>query len=202
MSHDDAALAGRVKTGGGLNGRIRGIASIAGAIQAGISDVPKYAGETTVTPETLAEGVTAHDAAGNLITGTMKMGITSTKVWENASPTSLFAGQTITLDLSEYDAVYIKWATHRDYTQNVNPIDLVQVGTEKTCMAIVGADLISNNTKYNLCARSVTVNTDAITFTNGLYNNAYNGGSNTLGSNESKYMIPLAIYGIKGVFPA
>ena len=55
MSQGDAVLTGRVKTGGGLNGRIRGIASIAGAIQAGISDVPKYAGETTVTPKVADE---------------------------------------------------------------------------------------------------------------------------------------------------
>lgn len=41
----------------------------------------EYAGNTlidltadTVTPETLAEGVTAHDKAGNLITGTMTSG--------------------------------------------------------------------------------------------------------------------------------
>lgn len=156
----------------------------------------------TVTPETLAEGVTAHDAAGNLVTGTMKMGITSTKVWENASPTSLFNAQTITLDLSEYDAVYIKWATHRDYARDVNPIDIVQVGTKKSCMALVAADLISASIEYDLAARSVTVNTDGIKFTIGLCNSAYNGGKGTFGSNESKYMTPLAIYGIKGVFPA
>lgn len=57
MSQGDAVLNDRVKTCGGLNGRIQGIASIAGAIQAGISDVPKYAGETTVTPKVENETV-------------------------------------------------------------------------------------------------------------------------------------------------
>lgn len=43
-----------------------------------------YAGTTlvdltsdTVTPETLAEGVTAHDASGSIITGTMTAGDTT-----------------------------------------------------------------------------------------------------------------------------
>ena len=57
MSQGDAVLNDRVKTCGDLNGRIQGIASIAGAIQAGISDVPKYAGETTVTPKVENETV-------------------------------------------------------------------------------------------------------------------------------------------------
>lgn len=57
MSQGDAVLNDRVKTCGCLNGRIQGIASIAGAIQAGISDVPKYAGETTVTPKVENETV-------------------------------------------------------------------------------------------------------------------------------------------------
>ena len=51
MLQGEAVLNGRVVSNGSLSGRIHGTAFISGAIQAGISDVPKYAGETTVTPK-------------------------------------------------------------------------------------------------------------------------------------------------------
>lgn len=57
MSQGDAVLTGRVIANGSLRGRIQGNAFIFGAIQAGISDVPKYAGETTVTPKVENETV-------------------------------------------------------------------------------------------------------------------------------------------------
>ena len=160
----------------------------------------------TVTPETLAEGVTAHDAAGNPITGTMKMGITSTKVWENASPTSSFAAQTIALDLTEFDAVIIKWETSSDsrYTvfQTVNPTDLIPVGSKKSCIAVLGSNFSTSNDAKNLCLRSVSVDTSGVRFYDGNENNVYNGGTTKFGSTRNALMVPLAIYGIKGVFPA
>lgn len=57
MTQGDAVLNGRVIANGSLSGRIQGTAFISGAIQAGISDVPKYAGETTVTPKVAGETV-------------------------------------------------------------------------------------------------------------------------------------------------
>ena len=57
MSQGDAVLTGRVITDGSLSGKIHGTAVLSGAIQAGISDVPKYAGETTVTPKVEKETV-------------------------------------------------------------------------------------------------------------------------------------------------
>ena len=57
MSQGDAVLNGRVIANGSPSGRIHGTAFISGAIQAGLSDVPKYAGETTVTPKVGNESV-------------------------------------------------------------------------------------------------------------------------------------------------
>lgn len=57
MLQGEAVLNGRVVANGSLSGRIHGTAFISGAIQAGISDVPKYAGETTVTPKVENETV-------------------------------------------------------------------------------------------------------------------------------------------------
>lgn len=160
----------------------------------------------TVTPETLAEGVTAHDAAGNPITGTMKMGITSTKVWENARPTSSFGAQTIALDLTEFDAVIIKWETGSDTRypvfQTVNPTDLIPVGGKKSCIAIMGSNFSTSSDAKNLCLRSVSVDTSGVQFYDGAENNVYNGGNAKFGSSKNALMVPLAIYGIKGVFPA
>ena len=160
----------------------------------------------TVTADKLSEGITAHDAAGNPITGTMKMGITSTKVWENASPTSSFAAQTIALDLTEFDAVIIKWETSSSSTypvlQTVNPTDLIPVGGKKTCIAVLGSSFTKANDAENLCLRSVSVDTSGVKFYSGTENNFYNGGTTKFGSSRNTLMVPLAIYGIKGVFPA
>lgn len=160
----------------------------------------------TVTPETLAEGVTAHDAAGNPITGTMKMGITSTKVWENASPTSQFAAQTIALDLTEFDAVIIKWETSGRSTypvfQTVNPTDLIPVGSKKSCIAVTGSSFTTSSNAETLCLRSVSVDTSGVQFYKGTCNDYYNGGTKEFGAQDNFYMVPLAIYGVKGVFPA
>ena len=160
----------------------------------------------TVTADKLSEGITAHDAAGNQITGTMKMGITSTKVWENASPTSSFAAQTIALDLTEFDAVIIKWETDSNSRypvfQTVNPTDLIPVGSKKSCIAVMGSDFSNSNDAKNLCLRSVSVDTSGVRFYDGSENNVYNGGSTKFGSSRNALMVPLAIYGIKGVFPA
>ncbi len=57
MPQGDAVLTGRVIADGSLSGKIHGTAVLSGAIQAGISDVPKYAGETTVTPKVENETV-------------------------------------------------------------------------------------------------------------------------------------------------
>ena len=57
MTQADAVLTGRVIANGSLRGRIQGNAFRCGASQAGISDVPKYAGETTVTPKVENETV-------------------------------------------------------------------------------------------------------------------------------------------------
>lgn len=59
-----------------------------------------YGGETlidltsdTVTPETLAEGVTAHDAAGNLIIGTMSTAALEARVLELESRFDILASE-------------------------------------------------------------------------------------------------------------
>lgn len=57
MLQGEAVLNDRVVANESLSGRIQGTAFISGAIQAGISDVPKYAGETTVTPKVENETV-------------------------------------------------------------------------------------------------------------------------------------------------
>ena len=57
MLQGEAVLNGRVVANGSLSGRIHGTAFISGAIQAGISDVPKYAGETTIRPKVENETV-------------------------------------------------------------------------------------------------------------------------------------------------
>lgn len=149
----------------------------------------------TVTEETLAEGVTAHDAAGNRITGRMKAGMTSTKVWENASPTSKFMNQTLTLEMGAYDAAIIEFRTIAG-GKNAKT-EWIKKGEIQQCTAIVGEE---NATKYYYALRKAGVTSTGVEFGNATYNDKYNGGEQTFGSTQQQYMIPLAIYGVKGVF--
>ena len=107
-------------------------------------------------------------------------GISMTLLWTNPAPTSNFSAQTVSLDLSEYDAVCIitKSTAGSSYTH----WQFCLVGGDVT-MANKG---ISNTTLYG---RSAQVAEDGITFSNG-YNNATAGAANC---------VPWYIYGIKGL---
>ena len=102
------------------------------------------------------------------------------KLWENASSTSNFAAQTISLDLSKYQMVAIayRYNTTDDYRK-------IYFGNVGSAMAL---DVVS--TSGYLGWRSATVSTTGISFSTATFN-----------KNEGVvgYVIPVAIYGIKGV---
>lgn len=109
-----------------------------------------------------------------------------TLLWTNPNPTSNFSAQTISLDLSEYDAV-----------------DVVAIASRTsdkmgTCRIYFGAPvsqglylLGDDATKH---ARDLTLHTDGITFQNGYYQYMSSGASKTTDSGQA---IPYKIYGVK-----
>ena len=103
-----------------------------------------------------------------------------TKLWENAGPASNFAAQTISLNLSKYQMVAIecRFNTTDDYRK-------IYFGNVGSAMAL---DVVS--TSGYLGWRSAAVTTTGISFSTATYNK----NSGVVG-----YVIPVAIYGIKGV---
>lgn len=108
-----------------------------------------------------------------------------TLLWSNASPTSTFAAQTITLDLSAYNYVYIE-NCYASGTSNylIRRTELFSKGCTGT--------MLNGNFFTWLSSRRATIDDSGITFSNGKY--AYVGDT---GQGEgANYCIPLKIYGV------
>lgn len=101
---------------------------------------------------------------------TTSNGIQIVKLWENASPTSAFANQTLTLDFSSYDLIIILFNLDSN-NRSVSPA-ISSVGHP-------GASAFQNN------VRTFLVHTNDIQFDSV--------------SPSSAVMIPYVIYGMKGV---
>lgn len=108
-------------------------------------------------------------------------------LWTNASPTSSFSPQTVSLNLSGYDAVLI-------YVAN---------NTSRTCIngwilpkGAPQSKLVSFKTDYGLypTSRNATVTATGVTFGDG-----YDNGNSTTANLSNTCCIPYSIYGIKGV---
>lgn len=102
-------------------------------------------------------------------------------LWTNASPTSVFAAQTVALDLSGYDAVLI----------DVNcAYETPDFGTCFVCMVGRGVYMdVWNPAQSNKYHRQAVVATTGVTFGQGYFGTGAN----------NNCAIPYRIYGIKGV---
>lgn len=105
------------------------------------------------------------------------------KVWVNASPTSSFAAQTVSVDLSNYDLVAI-YACESDSATGRCNMFIVQLGDSGNIEFIINA---------RQCRRFDAAST-GVTFGGG-NSGPYNGAV----SSSDTSAIPRAIYGIKGV---
>ncbi len=109
----------------------------------------------------------------------IKKGLPIDKVWVNPAPTEKFAAQTIELDLSNYDAVYIRMKTIYNAEFYGGGIAFKD--------GLVHSISVKNTTAATLYSRSFTVTDTGIDCTTG-----YSGTSASI-----NYGIPYAIYGIK-----
>lgn len=111
-------------------------------------------------------------------------------LWENASPASVFAPQTISLDLSQYDAVFCVFNVSKDWGQAVSTggSQLIEVGKNAYCFG---------SYKDMFYSRSCETAQTGIKF-NGAYYWQYGYAGNAV-SNIDSLFVPLRIYGVKGV---
>lgn len=102
-------------------------------------------------------------------------------LWENASPTSSFAAQTLNISLTNYDLVL---CVFRNGSENDNASVIIPVGVDG--VLIVPHESGSGGNKY----RTFSPTTSGIAIGDGK-----TGGTGTVNTNN----IPRLIYGIKGV---
>lgn len=107
-------------------------------------------------------------------------------LWKNASPASAFAAQTISLDLSGYDSVFISCFAS-NYSGRTDKESHFAIKGEKTTLHSQGSVLAN---------RDVTVSATGLTFTDGVQRPTY--GSWT-SNTDNHGIVPDKIYGIKGV---
>ena len=103
-------------------------------------------------------------------------------LWENASPTSNFAAQTIPLDLSKYQAVLVI-SVRSTEDQKISGIAYIGVGAQP-------GYLMGTTNQYAVTRREVSATTTGVTFSGFYSANTSNGSSNE---------IPVVIYGINGI---
>lgn len=119
-------------------------------------------------------------------------GVSTKLLWTNASPSSAFANQTLTLDLSSYDAVEVEFGYSKDY-----PNDSVVVRSliGHTGTAYMQANMSNSNGYLLAISRSFIPYTDSIA----IYPCYWKYSNEKTNSTHNDYAIPTRIYGIKGV---
>lgn len=149
-------------------------------------------------PKLIINGELAFGTEADAAVARTNLGLTGvetrTLLWTNATPTSAFANQTLSLSLSSYEAVEIEFCYGSSYTNAVETGIYKKSYTQQymTCHG----DIKTNNTGFYISQRLVTVTASGITFGKGMYKNV-SGAVN--GAEGNTYCVPLKIYGIKGV---
>ena len=112
-----------------------------------------------------------------------KYGGKMTLLWSNPNPTAAFAQQTISIDLTSYDAVVIECNT----SGNTATGRVAQLGFVGTTARLVTAI-------YQIHRRLAEINTNNIVFGNNYYLPSYATANETA---NNSYLIPSRIYGVK-----
>lgn len=123
------------------------------------------------------------DADGNNIypIGYAQGGVKMDLLWTNPSPTSSFASQTVSIDLSNYAGVLIVCKQHKSVESYFNFLSLI---VAESIRFLCGSG--------KLAFRNATVSSAGVVFTDGSYVNTY--GTDAV---NNDYVIPYQIYGIK-----
>ncbi len=109
-------------------------------------------------------------------------------LWTNASPTSAFAAQTVSLDLSSYKGVIIKYRV--SISNALISSSYADVGDNLSLFCVT----TTTDTSWYVAVtrREANITTSGIVFGTG-----YNAGSGVAATSNTQHLIPLKIYGIK-----
>ena len=113
-------------------------------------------------------------------------------VWSNASPTSAFKAQNITLSLSEYDEVQIETRINKGTTSDggSSQMTFLRMGTGTYINAI--HSLWNGGAAPGFATRNAWVNTTSVGFADGYWH-----GEAASGGVSDNYIIPLNIWARK-----
>lgn len=131
-------------------------------------------------PIAMRYGSNDYTRSGGASGGGSGGGITMSLLWTNPSPTSNFAAQTVSLDLSGFDAVMVVMKLKKD---------LIYVSWNFGFIGDTAIMSIKGNATGTMYGRTAEINAQGIVFGTGY--------SASTSSNE--YGIPAKIYGIKGI---
>lgn len=121
-------------------------------------------------------------------------GMSMELIWENARPTSEFAAQLIPLDLSKYDLVYITSLYNTSSSTRFSSKIIKKGSYEMLEFFMNGTSTTSAN--VSLLSRKTDVSDSGVNFGNMIQKSL---NDNTAGTTKNIYVIPVHIYGIKGV---
>lgn len=108
-------------------------------------------------------------------------------LWENPKPTSSFAAQTVSVDLSGYDLVAVLHTSNAAATPSPRALAFTQVG----CKGLLNHDYAPVG--GYVTSRNFVSKADSVEFLDGYYGS----GLNTSVSKDNNYSVPIAIYGIR-----
>lgn len=109
--------------------------------------------------------------------------------WENASPTSEFPEQTVSVNLSDGEYALIGFKGY--YATNVIGYKLCKVGTVAELYRPISQDQYY---KFIIADRTATISADSVKFSNASVVNAVDAPSTT-----NSFLVPVEIYIVKGV---
>ena len=117
-----------------------------------------------------------------MASGIVKTGTKLIPLWTNSSPTSTFAAQNVSVDLSPYDWYAIEYRYSTTST-SILPLAMFEVNENRHLLSV------ANNTSTRTGGRALTysIANQEISFEGGYYN----------GSAANTSTIPVVIYGIK-----
>jgi len=115
-------------------------------------------------------------------------GMSADLLWENASPSSNFASQTVTVDCSDYRSVRIQFST----TPGASSRSWWDIPVGSNGICITG---FYPSTGFTVVTRIATVSETAINFGKDI--GKIYASSETIINGTAEYMIPLKIYGMK-----
>lgn len=130
----------------------------------------------------------------NALRQSMQDQVKKKKLWTNASPTSSFANQKITLDLTGYQGVRVKLAYNNDSMSDDQTEFDVEVG--KNSRAVMFGPLTAEGVSILATARVITAETDGVKIGTAYSKNT---GITIEGTANNTRQIPIDIYGIKNI---